>query len=196
MLNSLKEKGYNNIYILDNASTYPPLLDYYTKDCVVSVVYLDKNYGHTALWDSGLINLFNDDYFVYSDPDLVFLDSCPEDILLQMLLILKKHPRVDKIAASLMIEDIPDLYPLKKRVLENERRFYEKTAFGCYIADVDTTFALYTPHASAAYHDNDFTLRTPYPYQMRHLPWYQIEDTEEDKYYKAHKLKGVGWWVN
>ena len=196
MISSLKEKGYNNLLILDNASTYPPLLNYYTHECNVPVYYLDKNYGHTALWDAGIINQFKKDYFVYSDPDLVFSDNCPNDILLKMLSVLKKHPSVDKIAASLKIDDIPDEYPLKNKVLKNEQRFYERMAFGCYIADVDTTFALYTPHASAAYHDDDFILRTPIPYQMRHLPWYQLEETEEDRYYKSHKIKEIGWWVN
>ena len=196
LIESLQERGYTNLLILDNASTYPPLIEYYSKECNIPICFLDKNYGHTALWDAGIINQFNKDYFVYSDPDLVFSDTCPDDILLFMLNVLKKHPSVDKIAASLIIDDIPDEYPLKEKVLKNERRFYNKTAFGCYVADVDTTFALYTPHASAAYHDEDFTLRTPIPYQMRHLPWYQLEETAEDQYYKSHKIKEIGWWVN
>lgn len=196
MIASLRGRGYSNIVIIDNASTYPPLIDYYSNECDCQVIYLDKNWGHTALWDSGIINQFNADYFVYSDPDLVFAETCPDDILLLMLSVLKKHPSVDKIAASLKIDDIPDQYSLKDKVLENEMRFYDKMAFGCYIADVDTTFALYTPHASAAYHEDDFTLRTPPPYVMKHLPWYQINETDEDRYYKNHKRKGIGWWVN
>jgi hypothetical protein len=195
MIDSLQEKGYSNMLILDNASTYPPLLEYYSKECSIPVIFLDQNYGHTALWSSGLIEKYRNDYYVYSDPDLVFSDYCPDDILYQMLKILKRHPRVDKIAASLRIDDIPDDYPLKKEVLDNEERFFKRVKYGCYVADVDTTFAMYTPYASAAYHEDDFTLRLPYPYQMRHLPWYQLEETEEDLYYKSHKRKEIGWWV-
>ena len=80
-------------------------------------------------------------------------------------------------------------------MLGHEQRFYEQTKYGCYVADVDTTFALYSPNASAAYHDDDFTLRTPIPYQMRHLPWYQLEESDEDRFYKTHKRKEIGWWV-
>ena len=34
LIASLEIRGYRNIYIIDNLSTYPPLLDYY-KSCVI-----------------------------------------------------------------------------------------------------------------------------------------------------------------
>mgnify|MGYP002241251986 FL=1 len=45
--------GYTNIYILDNASTYPPLLEYY-KTCPFTVFHLNQNLGFKALWESPL----------------------------------------------------------------------------------------------------------------------------------------------
>ena len=39
LLTSLEQRGYNNIHILDNASTYPPLLAYY-KTCPYEVIFL------------------------------------------------------------------------------------------------------------------------------------------------------------
>lgn len=195
-LKSLMNKGYNNLYVLDNKSTYQPLLEFYEKDCPCPVLRLNENYGHKALWDSGAVKDFDKDFFVYTDPDLVFKDDCPEDIVLFMLNVLKRHPRVDKIAASLEISDIPEEYPLKEKVLQNEQRFFEKMKYGCYVADVDTTFAMYYPFSSAAFHEEDFTLRTPRPYMMKHLPWYRVGESEEDRYYVEHKRKDVGWWVN
>lgn len=51
LISSLEKRGYNNIYIIDNDSTYPPLLDYYSKECIYPVFYLNKNVGYNALWD-------------------------------------------------------------------------------------------------------------------------------------------------
>ena len=31
LIHSLESKGYHNLYIIDNQSTYPPLLEYYTR---------------------------------------------------------------------------------------------------------------------------------------------------------------------
>lgn len=31
LIHGLENKGYHNLYIIDNQSTYPPLLEYYTK---------------------------------------------------------------------------------------------------------------------------------------------------------------------
>ena len=64
LISSLEKRGYNNIYIIDNDSTYPPLLDYYSKECIYPVFYLNKNVGYNALWDSGLIRKFRKNYFV------------------------------------------------------------------------------------------------------------------------------------
>ena len=196
MLLSLEKKGYTNIIILDNASTYPPLLDFYS-NCKYEVIRLEHNYGHKSLAESGLINRFNHSYFVYSDPDLEILDECPNDFLLQMLIFLQKHPKVDKIALSLKIDDLPDCYLQKQKVIEWESRFFQKKYDDVYVADVDTTFALYQPNAIIGYDDDDFACRMPYPIQCRHLPWYEDSNvvSEEDEYYLKHKRSDVSWWM-
>ena len=49
-----KWEGIGDIYIVDNGSTYEPLLDWYeTKPC--GVIYLNKNVGHQAPWLCGLV---------------------------------------------------------------------------------------------------------------------------------------------
>ena len=49
LLHSLEVRGYKNIYIIDNGSSYPPLLDYY-RECPYTVYLLHKNVGHLAVW--------------------------------------------------------------------------------------------------------------------------------------------------
>ena len=52
LIHGLEIRGYNNIYIIDNNSTYPPLLEYY-KDCSYPIYMLNKNIGHLAIKSSG-----------------------------------------------------------------------------------------------------------------------------------------------
>ncbi len=53
LIESLEKRGYTNIFIIDNLSTYPPLLEYYNT-CKYTVFRLDRNIGMNALWGSGL----------------------------------------------------------------------------------------------------------------------------------------------
>ena len=48
LIKGLETRGYNNIYIIDNDSTYPPLLEYYKK-CPYPVYMLNKNIGHLSI---------------------------------------------------------------------------------------------------------------------------------------------------
>ena len=196
MIASLQSRGYNNIIILDNASTYPPLLEWYKNECTVCVIDLKANYGHTALWTSGMIKQFGNDYFVYTDPDLELVEECPDDFLWQMLQNLKARVKGQKIALSLKIDDIPNCYQPKPEVIAQESQFNTKMEYGMYVADVDTTFALHEPYAAGGFVDDMVTYRMPYPIQCRHLPWYEDLNhlSEEDKWYASHKLKQIGWW--
>lgn len=197
LIKSLQLRGYSNIIILDNKSTYPPLLDWYQNECDVKIIYLNENFGHIALWKSGIISQFDHDYFCYTDPDLELLEQCPENFLMLMLYKIKHLPFAEKIGLSLKIADIPDCYAYKDKVLNNESRFYEIFENGMYRADIDTTFAIYKPYASGGYVDNIITYRMPYPIQCRHLPWYEDSSvvSDEDKYYLAHKRTDVSWWM-
>lgn len=196
LIASLMSRGYDNIIILDNASTYPPLLEWYKNECNVRVIDLKANYGHTALWTSGVIRQFESDYFVYTDPDLELVDECPDDFLWKMLRNLKSYVKGQKIALSLKIDDIPETYQYKADVIMQEERFSREMEYGMYVADVDTTFALYEPYAKGGYVDDMVTYRMPYPIQCRHLPWYEDLNhlSEEDEWYAQHKLKQIGWW--
>ena len=89
--------GYRRIYVLDNDSTYPPLLEYYRQldehEPSVRVLRLRRNIGHTALWDSGVLEIMQiDTPYVYTDSDVVPTEECPSDILADLLGILRKYP--------------------------------------------------------------------------------------------------------
>ena len=68
LIHSLESKGYHNLYIIDNQSTYPPLLEYYTR-LPYPVYMLNKNVGHLSLWETGIFKQFKDSYYAYTDSD-------------------------------------------------------------------------------------------------------------------------------
>lgn len=197
LIGSLEKRGYQNIYIIDNLSSYPPLLEYY-KTCKYPVFRLDKNIGMNALWGSGLIEKFRDDYFVYTDSDMVPVEECPDDFLLFFLQALKKHKLAQKVGFSLKIDDLPDCYAMKDVVISVERDYYRfQHEEMLYWAPIATTFALYRPRAKRI-HGNYYIemYRTAYPYMARHLPWYMDSKNpdEENSYYLNQKL--VATWYS
>jgi glycosyltransferase involved in cell wall biosynthesis len=196
LIDSLEKRGYTNIYIIDNLSTYPPLLDYY-KTCKYTVFRLEQNIGMTALWKSGIYKKFKNDFFVYTDSDIVPIEECPDDFLLFFLETLKKYKLARKVGFSLKIDDLPDCYAMKEEVIYWEHQFFEqKRDEYLYLAPIDTTFALYRPRGQrkhANYHIEMY--RTAFPYMARHVPWYIDSENpdEENRYYISQTLIKTSW---
>ncbi len=186
MLQWLEKAGYKNIYIIDNASTYQPLLEFYRKT-EYNIFKLDKNVGHLALWQSHVFLYFRNTYYVYTDPDILPVENCPDDILNHFKNVLEQYPKISKVGFGLKIDDIPDYFPLKEKVLAWENMFWEKEIEkDVFDAKIDTTFALYLPNSKG-----DHTLpalRTGGNYIARHLSWYvdfEYLSNEDIQYYKT-----------
>lgn len=193
LINSLEKRGYKNIYIIDNNSTYEALRSYYNT-IPYKVFALEDNVGFCALWDTELYNIFEDNYYVYTDSDLELVDECPKDFLVVMQYFLNEY-KVGKVGLSLPINDLPDHFANKYEVIAWEQQFQrhdlEKLV---YRAKVDTTFALYGPgkfgHASML-----TSLRMKFPYSARHLPWYENTGqlTAEQIYYYTNAKTSSHW---
>lgn len=194
LINSLWRRGYRNIYIIDNASTYPPLLEFY-RTWQFPIIRLKENMGHRALWESSLINKFKSKFYVYTDPDLELVEDCPDDFMRLFLRSLWKHPKAQLVGFSLLINDLPDCYDHKEEVINWETKFYKNKIGYLYSAAIDTTFALHRPISRGKVSDK-ISFRTAYPYQARHLPWYEDSSNlpEEEIYYVSHKKRNVGMW--
>jgi hypothetical protein len=195
LLNNLEIRGYSNIYIIDNNSSYPPLLEYYKK-CQYHIFRLDSNVGHLALWKTKIYKRFIKDFYVYTDPDVVPIEECPNDFLSFFMDTLKKYRFVQKVGFSLKIDDLPDYFSKKEEVIKWERHFFETKADDkLYLAHVDTTFALYRPWAWNGANYYHQTFRTAHPYSARHMPWYVDSSnlTEEEHYYIEHSETSTHW---
>jgi glycosyltransferase involved in cell wall biosynthesis len=171
LIQSLEKRGYFNIKIIDNNSTYPELLDYYniTK---YKVYRLNKNIGFKALWKTKVFFQHMFGYFCYTDSDLEIIEECPDDFMTIFCNYLKSNSDVHKIGFSLKIDDLPDSFQRKEEIIAWESKFYEKeNEKNMFIAPIDTTFALYRPFSRRGKRDGSTKMiRTGHPYQMRHLP--------------------------
>jgi hypothetical protein len=195
LVNFLEKHGYSNIIILDNDSTYPPLLEWYSRT-THRIVYLRRNAGHLALCECPLWNEIKTDYFVYTDPDVVPIAECPENFMEYFLSILKKNRRILKVGFSLKIDDLPDYYRKKNDVVAWESQFWQnKMKNGNFLAPIDTTFALHRPFWMVGYVHHIRDCRTAYPYTARHMPWYEDSDNlSENMRYYYQTAKRVNNW--
>ena len=189
LVNWLKKAGQQRIYILDNDSSYAPLLEYYRhlddNEPTVQVVRLKKNLGHTALWDSKVLEILHIDMpYVYTDSDVVPSEDCPIDVLGNLLEVLRKYPFLKKVGLALKTDDIT--YFDAEKTKEAEKRFYlHEIEPELYFGAVDTTFALYRNYR----HYNLYvSARTTGKKTARHLPWYYDYDNlpDDERYYMEH----------
>jgi hypothetical protein len=185
--------GIGQIHIVDNASTWPPLVDYLDRS-PHTVHRLGANLGHLAPLVTGLISEISTTPFIVSDPDVIPSDECPTDVVAHLAQILKRHPELDKVGLGLRLDDLPEQFEHRQAVLTWEAKYWQvELEPGVYAADVDTTFALYRPGRD---HKTFRAGRTGAPYTARHLPWYADSGnpTEEDRYYREHADPAVASW--
>ena len=198
LVNWLKNRDVSNVIIVDNNSTYQPLLEYY-KMCPYKVIHLKDNFGHTAVWTCGQFDsLLQKNYYIVTDCDILPTERCPSDIVEYLLEIINQYPDITKAGLSLKIDDIPDHYVFKDATLEWESQYYAtKLSNNLYKAQIDTTFALYRPNTVLSRTLQWYNAaRTAYPYEARHLPWYEdsLNPTEESLFYKKSRLNGLSNW--
>jgi len=188
--------------IIDNASTYPPLLDWYdslknNKD--VHLVRLPGNFGPHFIYHnllsirktySGLTGKKLPPEFFITDCDLD-LSEIPDDgidVLYRIYDACKSQKRIFlKIGFGLRIDDLP-VVPHLLRTITWESQFYKscEKVSGIKVnaeAKIDTTFHLYD--STLLQRARNFIKRNPVqidfyspairtyaPYVARHIPWY------------------------
>ncbi len=168
------------ILIVDNGSTYPPLLEFYA-ETPHTVVWLD-NRGHSAPWSPEVLALVATRYYVVTDPDLDLYET-PSDCLPHLMRCLQRFPRAGKIGLGLRIDDVPVSSPYFHHVNSLERGYWSLPLLDGLVrpAPVDTTFAIYDRSLLSRYVVCGG--RTDAPYTARHWPWSVITPNDEFRYY-------------
>jgi hypothetical protein len=195
LVERLKSDGYTNIYIIDNNSTYEPLLRYF-KEEKLRVFRLSENVGYLAVWKCDIIKYFINKPYVYTDPDVLPDDHCPNGYLGLMYMHLMNNPNVSKVGFGLRIDDLPDHFGLKEQVIRHESQFWLRPLDAnntIYQAPIDTTFALYRAGQKGGWWLP--AIRTGDLYVAKHLPWYadSTNPTDEDNFYKNSVTQSTHW---
>jgi len=195
----LISREHKNIIIIDNKSSYPPLLEYYkTIQNRVTIEYMDQNYGHMVFWiNDNLYRKYSKGYYIITDSDIIPNSFLPLDYIRTMRKFLDKNKDIVKVGFALRIDDIPDSYKQKQNVIEWEKQFWQKTIEkDIYKAKIDTTFAIYPPRYKF-YNRNFFyqALRLGDVFTAKHGGWYIDNEnlSEEDKFYFYRATTSSSW---
>lgn len=193
----LRANGHKNITVLDNASTWAPLLDFYAAQPELQVLRLAENKGPYAFWHLEL-HMQQATPFVVTDPDVVPAVTCPRDLVGKMLEGLETLPSAPcKVGPSLRVDNLPAHYHLRGEVVEWERQWWQRLTAdgGAYEALIDTTFALYKP-GSVAWPPVGTHYRLAPPYTVEHIPWYEDSEhpsEERDHYQACARREYIHW---
>jgi hypothetical protein len=200
LLDWLVGAGYRRIHVLDNRSTYPPLLRYYdevdrTHKGVIKKTTLEKNYGCRGILTENILDRFKPaGPYIYTDGDVVPDICCPDNLVEHLVSLLDANPDVCKAGLGLRINDLPNSYKFREQVILWEGQHWRKpVGRGLFRAPIDTTFAVYRSGVGFALKP---ALRTGWPYLARHEPWYSdtSQPNDEERFYQqSSKVHDTHW---
>jgi len=174
------QKYTKDIVILDNASFFLPLLNYYATDYPYSLFRMDRNYGHAVYKKNFLENIVAPRYFL-TDPDLCF-NPCLPDTFMKDFQAIQDNFQVrrvgfaldifsDDINENLIFRFLNDIVSLK----EWESGFWSKKLamesrpdLELYHAAIDTTFCLIDRRCKV-----ESGIRVGGNYTCKHIPWHK-----------------------
>lgn len=175
--------GYKNVKILDNNSTYKPLLNWYdTNPC--KIIRLNVNLGSKTIYHTKIINAFSFyDWVVLTDPDIELNPKTP-DCFIDILIEKANKFKFNKVGLALKIDDLPKNDYTDKYIKWESKYWQNEIEKDVYIADVDTTFCIIKPNNPFGYK----SLRIAGDMVCKHLPWYTDFNnlSEEELYYLTH----------
>ena len=199
MVNQLL-KHTSNIYIIDNCSSFKPLLEYYEqiKDNI-NIVVMDQNYGHLVYKHPTIQALIPGDFYCITDPDLKFNKNLPVDFIEQLVTISKKHNAFKLGLALDITTDIRnDVLHFGKSIKEWESPSWidkiNDDSYELYFAGVDTTFCV----INRAHLTQDVYIRVAGDFTAVHRPWltYWKDELSTDELETYKKTSICSNWTN
>jgi len=157
-----------SIIIIDNLSTYPPLLEFYKNisHSNVQVVYLNFNSWRKGAEYLGEKKLKDFEKYIITDSDLLPFESTPKNLIGHISMLMDNYPDYNHIGVSLEINDLPDHNPMKEKIVKHESNFWPPKA----------------------------TVR---PYTLKHVDWYlnPNHNTSEFQFY-LDSCKSFATWAH
>jgi hypothetical protein len=195
----------NNVYVIDNKSTYEPLIEYLKEidGKNATVLWMPENYGHKVYERDEIIALGGEKYVV-TDPDLLLNPNLPPNFI-DILAELSDKYKTNKIGFALDIKENINLSKKYngKTLPEHESLYWSQPVpdpnYKLYRADIDTTFALINKkfYVKGAL---DNSIRVAGDFTCVHRPWLNnwesdLQPGELDHYLNANnKSTTITWW--
>lgn len=202
------DSGFQNIFIFDNASSYPELLEYLEHikiDNRILPIYYEKNNGPRYFFQNKIYaSIFGEIPFIYTDPDLTWVKFA-DDYLSNLIQLSHKY-KTFKVGSALTMpcanelkEGLPkiDVGGSKLNVIEFESQYWvHELEPNVYNSPIDTTLHLFNPK----YYNNGTIISglrvAGLGYEIKHTPWFKNDPcpSEEIKFYQE---LDSGWrnWV-
>jgi len=203
MVNQLKKYNLNNFIICDNASSYPKMIDYLENlSKTERVVMFEENLGPRVFTERPEFLSIMPDYFIVTDPDLIFNENLPKNFINKMKRILNTYD-VSKVGFAIDIEETKDKFFNSSKVKMWEGPYWQRqiTKYEekdpVYLAPIDTTFCLHDKEKIKNEmirdrHGIAFTsaIRIAGRFTCQHMGWWKeqpLESEELEAYSKNNK---------
>jgi hypothetical protein len=189
MVDQLK-KYTSDIIVIDNHSTFPPLLDYYRDHFHYTLLNMDTNHGYLVYQNECVQKLVGDIYLL-TDPDLQFNCQLPP-LFIADLLGISNYFEAGRVGFALSIDSMDlrtDVHFAGHTIKDWESQFWTQKLdyppcehMELYSAPIDTTFCLVNKNFS-----DQHSIRVAGDYTCLHLPWYKdfrtlLEEGEYESY--------------
>lgn len=188
------EKYVEHIIIVDNNSTYQPLLEYYEHDYKHTLLRQKINPGSSALQTSKQVQELTGDIYLITDPDILLNPNLPDNFI-EILLEISEHFQAYSVGFALDIwrDDIRQdhqitVYGKNYTIVEWEQQFWKARipykAYELYAAQIDTTFSIKN---RKYFRKRGGCIRIAGNFTATHMPWLtnykQTIDKDELEYY-------------
>jgi hypothetical protein len=203
IVNELQNYNINSFIICDNNSTYPPMIEYLEElSKTHRVVRFDENLGPRVFAESKEFLSIMPEYFILTDPDLVFNKDLPTRFLEKMRRILDMYG-VSKVGFAIDIEQTKDKFFDAQQVKKWEGSYWEKVVElypekdPLYSAPIDTTFCMYKKQnvinelkANPMGITSTSALRIGGRFTCEHMGWWKEQPLtkEEEQYYNNTQM--------
>ena len=198
MIDQLEERGWTNIIIGDNGSTYGPMIDLLDElSSTYHVVLWGKNMGPRIYTEDKDICSRMPKYFVVTDPDLLFNKKMPASAINKMRRIVDMYG-ISKAGLAIEIDDPEerDRFFNARQVDLWERNYWTRQVTklpevdDLYAAPVDTTFCLYNRDQFLSEIDdvagkmtcNTSAIRIAGRFTCRHMGWWAEQPLTKDEH--------------
>jgi len=169
------EKYTQDILVIDNHSTYKPLLDYYENEFCYTLLRQKENFGH-LIYRAPFVKKLTGEVYLLTDPDLELNPNLPDNFI-ETFFAISLHFQAIRVGAALNIQanDLREgIFFQGHSIQEWEKNFWQyrlhypdNPNLELYDSLIDTTFCLVNKRFCNKH------IRVAKEYTCTHIPWHK-----------------------